>query len=85
MRWSIERRITTTFTVLLLVLGCIGALGYWNTTQLISTAGWVEHTHEVLKELEALLAQLSSAESGQRGYIITGNYQYLDSYSIRFS
>ncbi|BAZ20472.1 diguanylate cyclase with PAS/PAC and GAF sensors [Kalymmatonema gypsitolerans NIES-4073] len=82
MRWSIERRITTTFTILLLVLGCIGALGYWNTTQLISTAGWVEHTHEVLKELEGLLAHLLGAESGQRGYIITGNYQYLDSYYL---
>ena len=80
--WSIERKISGSFAAALLMLSGIGGAAYWSTNQLISMSGWVEHTHEVLKNLNVLLAQLSSAESGERGYIITGNTQYVDSFRL---
>jgi CHASE3 domain sensor protein len=82
MQWSIEKRINTGFAIALLVLGVIGGLAFWSTTQLISTAHWVAHTHQVIANLESLFADLSKAEAGQRGYIITGNEQYLEPYYL---
>jgi methyl-accepting chemotaxis protein len=39
------------------------------------------HTYKVLQELEGLLSSLKDAETGQRGYIITGGMNYLDPYN----
>lgn len=82
MRWSIEKKISTGFAIALLVLSVIGGLAFWSTIQLISTVHWVDHTHIVIGDLEALFAHLSSAEAGQRGYIITGNEQHLEPYYL---
>ena len=80
--WSIERKINSSFAAALLMLSGIGGASYWSTNQLISMSGWVAHTHEVLQKFNVLLAQLSSAESEERGYIITGNTQYVDSFRL---
>ena len=41
---------------------------------------WVNHTNEVLIESEQLLAYLTDAETGQRGYLLTGAASYLEPY-----
>ena len=43
----------------------------------------VAHTHEVLDALEQLISTLKDAETGQRGYLITGEPRYLDPYELR--
>ena len=43
--------------------------------------GWVEHTNEVLRNISALEKAVLEAESGERGYLLTGESSYLDSYS----
>jgi len=40
----------------------------------------VEHTIEVLLESERLVSMLKDAETGQRGYLITGEPRYLEPY-----
>ena len=40
----------------------------------------VAHTLEVTQHLESLLSGLTSAESGQRGYLLTGAERYLEPY-----
>jgi CHASE3 domain sensor protein len=70
MRWSIERKISSGFAIALLILGMIGGLAYWSTTQLISTARWVDHTHLVIADLESFLSDLASAEARQQGYYL---------------
>jgi diguanylate cyclase (GGDEF)-like protein len=82
MSWSIERKISSGFAIALIGLGVIGGLAYQSTTQLISTSQWVDHTYTVIDNLQSLLAYLSSAEAGQRGYIITGNDLHLESYYL---
>lgn len=42
----------------------------------------VIHTHKVLTESERLLGAMTNAETGQRGYILTRNSDYLESYHI---
>ena len=46
---------------------------------------WVGHTHEVMTRLESVRRALSEAESGQRGYIITGRSEYLQQYHADLS
>ncbi len=41
---------------------------------------WVEHTHQVLGASESLLSHLVDAETGQRGYLLTGDRSYLAPY-----
>ena len=45
-----------------------------------STAERVSHTHAVLGSLQRLLATVIDAETGQRGFIITGSDEYLEPY-----
>lgn len=57
-----------------------GFLTYWSTAELNETSRRVAHTHEVLEKMEALLSLMKDVESGQRGYIITGNEAFLEPY-----
>src|SRR5262249_14491846 len=55
-------------------------VSYRMTLRLIENERWVTHTHEVLSELEGTLSALKDAETGERGYIITGDESYLAPY-----
>lgn len=78
MRWSIGKKIGSGFGLALVALIVVGGVSYDSTSKLIDSAEWVRHTHEVLNELDNLLSAFTDAETGQRGYIITGQARYLE-------
>jgi methyl-accepting chemotaxis protein len=82
MAWlhRVSTRLFAAFAVPLLVLCVVGALAYRNTNTLEDTAGQVSHTYRVLTGLNAITGLLKDAETGQRGYLITGSDNYLDPY-----
>jgi len=41
---------------------------------------WVIHTYDVLGKLDEVAADMTDAETGQRGYILTGEDSYLEPY-----
>ena len=43
---------------------------------------WVIHTHEVITESERLLSSMTDSETGQRGYILTEDSNYLEPFHI---
>lgn len=43
-------------------------------------SSWVAHTHEVLADLSNILSTVKDAETGVRGFLITGEPRYLDPY-----
>jgi PAS domain S-box-containing protein len=47
----------------------------------IESNKWVIHTHEVINDLGELLSTLKDAETGERGYLITGQSDYLEPYN----
>ncbi len=51
-----------------------------NVRRVAEADAWVSHTHEVLETLEGVLSSLQDAETGQRGFIITGAAEYLTPY-----
>jgi two-component system, LuxR family, sensor kinase FixL len=52
-----------------------------NLTLQRDSIGWVEHTNEVLRTISALERRILEAESAERGYLLTGESNYLDSYN----
>ena len=78
MEWNVGRKIGAGYILALLIFAVVGVITYQNTTQLIEDSAWVEHTHQVLEGLESVISDLKDAETGQRGYIITGEDRYLE-------
>jgi len=55
-----------------------GIVSYRNATFLADDAAQVAHTHEVIRALNDVLSLMKDAETGQRGYLITGDDRYLE-------
>jgi CHASE3 domain sensor protein len=68
------------FALLLAVLLVNAAITKRQLDQQVATGLWVVHTHQVQVELSDTLALLTDAETGQRGYLYTGQEQYLAPY-----
>jgi PAS domain S-box-containing protein len=73
-------KINISFAVVLVVVGVLGMTSYINTQRLVQSHEWVIHTHEVIEDLGDVLSLLIDAETGQRGFILTGQDRYLDAY-----
>ena len=68
--------------VALLVVALVAdaVLSLHNIREVATSVQWVSHTNEVLSRLEAVLSTLKDAETGQRGYLLTGEPTYLEPY-----
>ncbi len=58
----------------------IAVLSYRSLESRSEGAERVTHTLEVSEEIESLLSTVKDAETGQRGYLLTGNERYLEPY-----
>jgi len=51
-----------------------------NFETVLKTLEWVDHTHEVLATAQRILAHAVDMETGMRGYLLSGNEEFLDPY-----
>src|SRR4029077_6215825 len=79
-RLPIRTRITPAFALALAVLVAIALVTYRSVGVLVETSARVGHTHEVLGTLESLLGGGITAETGGRGYVLTGEERFLGTY-----
>lgn len=77
---SLERKLIVGIVVVSVLLTIAGAVLYSALNDSNTKAAQVEHSNEVLTELEATLSILKDGETGQRGYIITGEEEFLEPY-----
>jgi signal transduction histidine kinase/CHASE3 domain sensor protein len=68
------------FAAAFFALAVIGVLSYRSTQQLLDSYGQVTHTLDVLATGESLLSLLKDAETGQRGYLLVREPNYLEPY-----
>jgi CHASE3 domain sensor protein len=54
---------------------------FWAFRQIDASAKARKHTYEIILKAEALLSAMTEAETGQRGYALTGNETYLEPYT----
>ncbi len=52
------------------------------TERFAEDARWVSHTNEVIARIDEIEARLRDAESAQRGFLLTGQVDYLASYQL---
>jgi PAS domain S-box-containing protein len=77
---SAQRRVQAGFAVLLTCLIAMAAVSYPMLVRLRKDAAGVEHSHRVIATLRLLISSATDAETGERGYIITGKEEFLEPY-----
>jgi len=81
MRFAIARHLSVLgFALSCVLLVFVGATSYHRLAELREASRVVEHTHDVRIELERILSLLTDAETGQRGFLLTGAVAYLELY-----
>jgi CHASE3 domain sensor protein len=81
MNWQMGNRLVFGgFAMATAILVFVGWQSYRSTGLLVEAASWRDHTYEVLNSLDETIGQLSDAETGQRGYLLTGDETYLEPY-----
>lgn len=70
------------FVILLAILVADAYITKRQLDQQIDTGLWVTHTRQVQLQLSEVESLLKDAETGQRGFLYTGEEQYLDPYKL---
>jgi len=78
--WTFGKKIAAGFALSFVLLAGIGAVAYRSINTLAQNSRSVAHTHDVLEHLAVVLSLLKDAETGQRGYVITGDESFLEPY-----
>lgn len=77
---GLELRLVSGFILTLGIFLVLGIYTYRNNKSQLQTSYKVAHSSEVLLSAEALLNALVDAETGQRGFVISGKAEYLKPY-----
>src|SRR4051812_27812880 len=68
------------FAISLFILIFLSSISYKHTTSLTRSTGALVHSYNVRNELEILMSHLKDAETGQRGFIISNDSNFLKPY-----
>ena len=77
---KITNKVFGGYGVAIVLIGIVGSASYQAITRLVAVSEEERHTQEVLSQLELVLELAEQLESGERGYIITGEESYLGPY-----
>ncbi len=78
--FKISTKIGASFALGLLIIATLAIFAYTTTRELIITSRWQNHTYEVIRELNTLIANVKEAEATQQAYLITEETIYLEQY-----
>ena len=74
---SFERRLFTSFIVMLTLIAVISTFSFYYSNKRVSTSQLVDHTNQVLFEADNTQILTKNIEGGERGYIILYDSDYL--------
>lgn len=80
MRLILERKITAGYAVAVAFLLLIGGAAWWSAARSADTFRRVDHSHQVLYQLEATQTRLLVIQADARGYALTANESLLQTY-----
>lgn len=73
-------RQTLVFWGAIAILGAASLISFFSTQRLVALMAGVEHTQNVLVEINRFVSNLKDVETGARGYVITHERRYLQPY-----
>lgn len=75
-----ERKIYLTFAFAALYIFAIGFFSFSSLKSSTQSSAWVAHTNKVLDEIESILVSVEEIQTGQRGFLLTGQEEFLKPY-----
>ncbi len=81
MRSSLNRNLLIGFSISLLILIISSMASYISIRNLLKSSALVNHTAEVSQELDQTISDMKDAETGQRGFLLTGIEVFLEPYN----
>ena len=69
------------FLVVIALLVLSGGLALHQYFRFSVASNRIDRTHQVLNSIDGLLSRLLDAETGARGYLLTGNASFLEPYN----
>lgn len=79
---SLEKLIAAALALGLSLAVMLSIGGYFTLAHMRASSAWASHTQEVLLAIANIESDLVNAETGQRGYLLTGKKNYLRPYEI---
>lgn len=80
MQSSINRQVIPAFAAPAILVIAIGAVSYFATRNFTDAADAVEQSHRSIESVDRLFSDVQDAETGSRGFVITGESAYLEPY-----
>ena len=80
MKLYFKKRVVIGFILALGTIATLGVYSYLSTQRLIDTAQLLSHASRVVNNAEHLLVLTVDLETGQRGYVLTGDKSFLEPY-----
>lgn len=74
---NLVKRTQIAFLWIAIVPILLATLGWWSSLQYRNRVAWVSHTQQVLSQIDDVMLTVTDAETGQRGYLLTGDPSYL--------
>ncbi len=77
---AFKRNLLIGYSVSLVLLILSAVASYISINNLRSSVNAVNHTNEVLKNLDNIILSLKEGEAGQRGFLLTNDDKFLEPY-----
>ncbi len=77
---SFKNKIVVGCSTLLLLMAVVSSIVFVNVQSLLEATRWVDHTHDVIAHTNLLAKCMVDMETGQRGFMLTGNDDFLEPY-----
>lgn len=81
MKKEFKRNLLFGFGASLVILVISSSASYYSIRNLLESAGLVKNTNEIIHKMNDLGAELVNAETGQRGFLLTGEREFLAPYT----
>lgn len=75
-----ERKIYLTFAFAALYIFAIGFFSFSSLKSSTQSSAWVAHTNKALDAIESILVSAEEIQTGQRGFLLTGQEEFLKPY-----
>lgn len=81
MNTAFKRNLLISFGISLVLLLASSITSYVSIRNLLNSQQLVDHTNTVINKLENTISVLKDGETGQRGYLLTGQEEFLEPYT----
>ncbi|WP_282609079.1 methyl-accepting chemotaxis protein [Pelagibius sp. Alg239-R121] len=84
MNWSsikTKPKVLFGISIPLILMLVVGAIAITSIGKITTTAGWVNHTYNVLGKADEIVASAVDMETGMRGFLLAGQDEFLDPYN----